>query len=102
MFNEDLFDGKLTLNLNEDKKHFTIQMTDPETGNLDFLVKAKFLQLNDSEPDSADKADSEANRIRLRLVKKRGDLHKWYEVLSEMMELGFDQLLLAPLNQNCN
>jgi len=37
-------------------------------------------------------------RLRLRLVKKRGDLQKWYDVLNEMKETGFDELLLAPLS----
>ena len=46
MFNEDLFEDKLNLKYNEDKKHMTIEMQDPETGCLDFLVKAKFFALN--------------------------------------------------------
>lgn len=29
MFNEDLFDGKLTLDCNSEKQYMTIQMTDP-------------------------------------------------------------------------
>lgn len=36
MFNEDLFDCKLKLNYNENKKHMIIEMVDPETGSLDF------------------------------------------------------------------
>jgi hypothetical protein len=32
------------------------------------------------------------------LTKKRGNLQKWYDVLNEMKETGFDELLLAPLN----
>jgi len=31
------------------------------------------------------------------LVKKKGDLQKWYDVFNEMVSLGFDQILLAPL-----
>jgi len=42
MFNEDLFEGKLTLDYNEDKQYMTIEMSNPETGELDFLVKGKF------------------------------------------------------------
>lgn len=46
-FNEELFESKLTLNYNEDKKNITIEMQDPDTGCLDFLVKAKFYALNE-------------------------------------------------------
>lgn len=95
MFNEDLFEGKLTLDYNSDKKYMTIEMSDPETGALDFLVKAKFFALNNNEEDNQ---DGEPMRLRLRLVKKRGDLQKWYDVLNEMKETGFDELLLAPLS----
>merc|ERR1719197_207501 len=53
MFNEDLFEGKLTLDYNSDKKYMTIEMSDPETGALDFLVKAKFFALNNTEEDES-------------------------------------------------
>jgi len=86
------------LNFNEDKKHMTIEMQDPETGNLDFLVKAKFFALNNENEDI--ESESFTPRLRLRLVKKRGDIQKWYEVLNEMISLGFDQILLAPLNHH--
>jgi len=35
-FNEDLFESKLTLSYNEDKKHIMIEMKDEESGQLDF------------------------------------------------------------------
>lgn len=46
VFNEDLFEGKLNLNFNQDKKYITIEMQDADTGCQDFLVKAKFYALN--------------------------------------------------------
>merc|ERR1719453_2409749 len=52
MFNEDLFESKLTLDYNTDKQHMTIEMADPETGLIDFKVKAKFFALNNTEEDS--------------------------------------------------
>jgi len=73
MFNEDLFEGKLTLDYNQDKQYMTIQMSDPETKELDFLVKAKFFALNDTEEDQK-QYEGEPPRLRLRLVKKKGDL----------------------------
>jgi len=95
MFNEDLFEGKLTLDYNQEKQYMTIEMSDPESGELDFLVKAKFFALNNTDEESY---EGEPQRLRLRLVKKKGDLQKWYDVFNEMLETGFDQLLLAPLS----
>lgn len=95
MFNEDLFEGKLTLDYNQEKQYMTIEMSDPESGELDFLVKAKFFALNNTDDESY---EGEPQRLRLRLVKKKGDLQKWYDVFNEMLETGFDQLLLAPLS----
>jgi len=46
MFNEDLFEGKLDLDYNSEKQYMTIEMKDPESGKLDFKVKAKFFDLN--------------------------------------------------------
>jgi len=51
MFNEDLFEGKLNLNYNSDKQFMTIEMCDQDTGELDFLVKAKFYQLDNEEEE---------------------------------------------------
>jgi len=48
----------------------TIEMSDPETGELDFLVKAKFFELNNTEEEY----EGEPQRLRLKLVKKRGNL----------------------------
>lgn len=98
MFNEDLFEGKLTLDYNSDKQYMTIEMVDPESGELDFKVKAKFFALNNTDEDES--YEGEAQRFRLRLVKKKGDLQKWYDVFNEMLETGFDQLLLAPLSHH--
>lgn len=33
----------------------------------------------------------------MRLVKKRGDLSKWYEIFKDMRETVFDDTLLAPI-----
>lgn len=69
-------------------------MSDPETGELDFKVKAKFFALNNTEDQE------EPQRLRLRLTKKKGDLQKWYDVLNELKETGFDEILLAPLSHH--
>lgn len=96
MFNEDLFEGKLTLDCNEQKKYMTISMKDAESGCLDFSVKAKFFALKSEDEDNGSELDGP--RLRVKLLKKRGDIQKWYDVLNEMMELGFNDILLAPLN----
>merc|ERR1712100_424474 len=66
MFNEDLFESKLTLAYDSEKQHMTIEMADPETGILDFKVKAKFFALNTPSKDESGEADQ--LRLRLRLV----------------------------------
>jgi hypothetical protein len=35
-------------------------------------------------------------RLRMRVVKKRGDLSRWYEIFKDMQETVFDDTLLAP------
>jgi len=52
MFNIDLFEEKLKLEANIEKKYFTIQMNDPETDKLDFKVKIKFFALNNNDYES--------------------------------------------------
>lgn len=94
MFNEDLFESKLTLDYNTEKQHMTIEMADPETGMIDFKIKAKFFSLETNEEEG------DPMRLRIRLVKKRGDLQKWYDVLNEMKETGFDEILLAPMSHH--
>ena len=32
----------------------------------------------------------------MRLVKKKGDLSKWYEIFKDMQDTVFDEVLLAP------
>lgn len=72
VFNEDLFEGKLNLNFNQDKKYITIEMQDADTGCQDFLIKAKFYALNNQIEDNS--SETYTPRLRLRLVKKRGDI----------------------------
>ena len=73
-------------------------MQDANTGCQDFLVKAKFYALNNNNEEY--ESEDQPPRLRLRLVKKRGDVYKWYEVLNEMISVGFDQILLAPLSHH--
>jgi len=58
------------LEQNLEKKHFKLTL---ESANLE--VKIKFLALNNEE---------EPNRLRMKLIKKKGDLSKWYEIFQDM------------------
>jgi len=49
-------------------------MNDPETDQVDFKVKVKFFCLN-----RIDFENEESQRIRIKFVKKQGDLQKWYD-----------------------
>lgn len=84
-FNDDCFDSRLTLSKNEDKKCFMIELPEEE-----LKVKVKFLELNE------DQNEDEPARLRVRFVKKQGDLMGWYQILEEMMETQFKDVLLAP------
>ena len=57
-------------------------------------VKIKFFKLN-SETDQ-DYEDGESQRLRMRLVKKKGNLARWYEIFNDMRETVFENILLAP------
>lgn len=92
MFNIDLFEEKLKLDMNMDKKYFTIQMNDPETDELDFKIKVKFFGLQDKENYESD----EPQRLRMKFIKKQGDLQKWYDVLQEMKDNVLDDILMTP------
>jgi len=99
MFNVDFFDEKLKIDANLEKKHITIQMNDEETNEVDFLVKAKFFNLSneDTETEGSDEVSEDApKRLRLKFVKKRGDLQKWYDVFNQMKETVLEDVLLAP------
>ena len=85
-FNCEAVNDTLRLEANEEKRAFYIEMG----GDRPFLVKAKFHALNE------DDCDGEEGRLRLRFIKKRGDMTAWYEVLNQMREYMSD-LLLAPV-----
>jgi len=65
MFNIDLYDDRLQLELNSEKKYLTIQMNDPETDQIDFKVKVKFFCLNKLDIDN-----EESQRVRIKFIKK--------------------------------
>jgi len=92
VFNEDFFDGKMKLEQNLEKKHFIIEVPDE-----DLKVKVKFIDLNVVEEDDD---EDEPRRVRVRFTKKRGDTPTWYNILNEMKEANFSEILLAPENHH--
>jgi len=56
-------------------------------------VKVKFLELKEEESDQSD--DEEKTRLRIRFIRKRGDISQWYSIFEEMKESVFSDILLA-------
>lgn len=73
-FNTEYFESKLKIETNLEKKWIKLQMDESEE-NSKLLVKLKFFEL----PAGAEE-DEEAKRYRVRIVKKRGEIAKWYEI----------------------
>jgi len=82
-FNAEHLDGKMKIEHVENK---CIKMTLPgadETA-LDLVIKVKFFQ-----------TEGENTRTRVRFVRKRGDIDKWYSVFKDMKDAIMDDILLA-------
>jgi|DEB0MinimDraft_12_1074336.scaffolds.fasta_scaffold35957_3 hypothetical protein len=87
-FNSEHQDGALQIEKIENK---CIKLTLPsstEEGNSDLVVKVKFFKVNTEE--------GQAPRTRVRFVRKRGDLDKWYSMFKDMKDAIMDDVLLAP------
>jgi len=70
-FNCEYFDNKLQLEQNFEKQYFKLRYEDPESSKLE--VKITFLDLKETEEEGESDEDA-PKRLRMRLVKKRGDL----------------------------
>ena len=73
-FNTEYFDSKLKIETNLEKKWIKLNMDESEE-NSKMLIKLKFFELPAGSED-----DEEGKRYRLRIVKKRGEIAKWYEI----------------------
>jgi hypothetical protein len=73
-FNTEYFESKLKIETNLEKKWIKMEMAESEE-NSKLLVKLKFFDL----PAGSDE-DEENKRYRVRIVKKRGEIAKWYEI----------------------
>jgi len=66
-------------------------MNDPETDQIEFKVKVKFFSLNNVDIDN-----EESQRIRIKFIKKQGNLQKWYECFEEMKDNVLNDILITP------
>ena len=81
---------------NLEKQHIKLVV---ENENLE--VKIKFFEAEiDQEEDEEEEEEEDTyefnKRLRMRLIKKKGDLNSWYQLFNQMKATVFDGLLLAP------
>jgi len=86
-FNLDYFDERLRLEANLEKKYFKLFLDDEK-----LEVKIKFFQLTGSEEED------EQPRLRMRFIKKRGDISKWYDLFNDLKDTVFEDTLLSNKN----
>jgi len=86
-FNSDYFDSKLKIESNLEKKHIRMTMDDLD-------VKVKFFQLTSEDSEDED-SEQPISRLRMRFVKKRGDIAEWYDLFNQMKQTVLDDILLA-------
>jgi hypothetical protein len=66
-FNEDIFEGRMKVESNPEKRWMKLKLADEES--LPLEVKIKFYDLSTDGSDQ-----NERRRLRIRFIKKRGDL----------------------------
>ena len=74
-FNTEYFDSKLKIETNLEKKWITLELDETEESSK-MLIKFKFFDL-----PAGSEEDDDVKRFRVRIVKKRGEIAKWYEIL---------------------
>ena len=124
-FNCDMFDSKLTLDLNIEKRHIKLKLAEPTTIEPSEVskfckeepleiqpleVKVKFYYVNEpteegeeGEQQERDEGEDEelASRYRVKFTLKQGCQADWYELFAKMKETSFDDLLL-PTREHHN
>jgi len=95
-FNQEHCEGQLQIEKVENK---CIKLTLPgaqgpeeDITNSELLVKVKFFKLPGTE--------DETQRTRVRFIRKRGDLQKWYTLFKDMKDALMDDILLAPKQED--
>ena len=96
-FNCDYYDQQLEIAANFEKQHIMLKKK-----NDNLVVKIKFFELkqqkdDDEEEEEEEDEDNEFNkRLRMKLIKKKGDLTAWYDIFTKMKDTVFADLLLCP------
>lgn len=67
-----------------------IFMEQPDS--LPMQIKVKFFDLACEGEDQ----EGDRKRLRVRFIKKRGDIAQWYEIFKQMQETQLEGVLLAP------
>ena len=81
---------------NFDKQHIKLIVK-----NENLEIKIKFFEVEGQQDDDEEEEEEEDTyefnkRLRMRLVKKKGDIASWYQLFDQMRATVFDGLLLAP------
>ena len=81
---------------NFDKQHIKLIVK-----NENLEIKIKFFEVESQQDDDEEEEEEEDTyefnkRLRMRLVKKKGDISSWYHLFDQMRATVFDGLLLAP------
>lgn len=79
-------DGKLKIE-KADGKHILVTLPAEEDGDQDLVVKVKFFALPGFDDNS---------RLRVRFVRKRGEIDRWYSTFKDMKDAVLEDILLAP------
>ena len=74
-FNTEYFESKMKVETNLEKKWIKLELDETEE-SAKLIIKMKFFEL-----PAGSEEDEETKRFRVRIVKKRGDIAKWYEIL---------------------
>jgi hypothetical protein len=70
--------------------------------NENLEVKIKFFELEQNDDEEEDEEEEKQDdyefdkRLRMRLIKKKGEISAWYEIFNKMRDTVFADLLLAP------
>jgi hypothetical protein len=88
-FNAEHQDGKMKIE-KVDNKHIIITLPEEEGVSQELVVKVKFFNLPDAE-------ETGSTKTRVKFIRKRGDLDKWYSMFKDMKDAVLEDILIAPI-----
>lgn len=95
-FNKTHFNNQLAIEVNKEKRWIKLVKEDKETPDNTLIVKMKFFRI----PTEEEPEEGEPVMLRMRMIKKRGNLMEWYEILDDIKEKGqLQDFLLTTENQ---